>query len=225
MKSATPERRDLSRVLIVETNEERVKEYYGMLNGVQRFRVGAVSGKLATFERLKKWKPQIILIGDNLDGHCGLDLTIWIRKYSNLPIVVITEDDSFDYFLKILNSGADGCVYHPVPAPLLISQLLALLRRSYRYSVLQEIDLPKDGPRIKDRSSFRPPPETAQSIGAPTTNLAAPTASGNSQAICGVCNYSGAAGRFHSVTADGQTVMRCPTCGSAHQIRSVAGVA
>jgi DNA-binding response OmpR family regulator len=220
MQDANTERRKPSRVLIVETDEARAREFVQALNSVARLSAQVVSGKLATFERLKSWNPHLILIGDELNGHCGLELTIWIRKYSNVPIMVVTEDDSFEYYLQILNSGADGCVYYPIPAPLLSAQLLSLMRRAYRYSHIVERKIDEktnQAPKGGFRSTTNTPPLAAAST--PAASGAAAIANAAVWPTCGVCSYKGPAEKFQTIMPSGEVAMRCPACSSSHQLR------
>jgi DNA-binding response OmpR family regulator len=207
-QGASPERRQPSRILIIESDATRAKEYFQTLNGVSRLEAQWVAGKLPAFERLKSWKPQLLLIGDELDDQCGLELTVWIRKYTNAPIMVVTTNDNFDYYLKTLNSGADGCIYHPVPAPLLIAQLLALLRRSYRYSVLVEKnldDIAGKAPHLPLRTTTNTPPlPIVPAQNSPAREAAWPT--------CHVCNYTGPQPKFRKTGADGSVFLSCPVC-------------
>lgn len=216
MQDASEDRRQPARVLIVETDEERAREFHRMLMGAHRIQVQWVTGKLAAFERLKSWQPQLILINDDLNGHSGLEVTLWIRKYSHVPIMVVTDDDSFDYYLQILNSGADGCFYHPIPAQLLTAQILALLRRSYRYSAIVEVPQSEfNSPTKGFRSTTNTPPMTnGATNGGPQSKA--------DEAVwptCSICSYMGPPGKFEAVSASGVTTMRCPACSSSFQLR------
>lgn len=127
-------RRIPARVLIVEATEVIGQTCLNALKKVERLDPRRVLGETAALEQIRAWHPQLLIVGDKLAGESGLQFCQTVRESSSVPIVFLTSQGDVPHQLQCLNTGADDCIVYPFEEPLLISHILCLLRRAYRYS-------------------------------------------------------------------------------------------
>jgi DNA-binding response OmpR family regulator len=135
VSQATAERRSPARVLIVESRERIARVCLETLQKVERLEPRVVPSGSRAMQHLGAWHPQLIVIGDELAGECGLQLCSQIREEWSVPVIIVAKQADMKRQIQCLNTGADDCIVFPFEAPLFVARLLCLLRRAYRYSV------------------------------------------------------------------------------------------
>ena len=77
-------------------------------------------------------EPDIIVLDLGLPDMDGLDVCTEIRRYSDVPIVMLTIRDSDADSIKGLEAGADDYVAKPFKPEILKARMRAVLRRTLR---------------------------------------------------------------------------------------------
>ena len=81
--------------------------------------------------------PDLILIEPFLPGEInGFDVTRQIRKFSNIPIIMLSEKSETEYVLKGFNAGADDYITKPFDSKILLARIRAVLNRVKEIMVL-----------------------------------------------------------------------------------------
>lgn len=102
---------------------------------------------------LAKHPPALMLLDHTLPGMMGLEICKAVRRYSNLPIIMVTARvDEMDRLLG-LEQGADDYVCKPFSPREVVARVKTVLRRSENNS---ERVLPASGSRLKfDDAAWR----------------------------------------------------------------------
>lgn len=74
-------------------------------------------------------RPDVVVLQRNLADGDGLAVMTTIRGLSDVPILVLSEDDDEAERVRILRAGADDCVAKDVGVAELLARIEALLRR------------------------------------------------------------------------------------------------
>lgn len=80
-------------------------------------------------------KPDLILLDLNLPYQDGYQICRYIRKKSNVPIIVLTSRNSDFDELMSLNVGADDFISKPYNAQILLAHIQTVLKRTYEVEV------------------------------------------------------------------------------------------
>ena len=87
------------------------------------------------------YHPDIVLMDISLPYFDGYYWCNKIRQLSNVPIIFISSISDNINIVMAMNMGADDFIVKPFDNPILVAKILALLRRSYDYSVgLQKLE-------------------------------------------------------------------------------------
>ncbi|QXE87351.1 response regulator transcription factor [Geomonas nitrogeniifigens] len=90
-----------------------------------------VKDKEAGIRAIEKCKFDMVLLDLAVSRQSCLDLMNIIRGHDQfLPIMALTEDDSVQEIINILNSGADNCLSRPFEPKVLVAKIKAMLRRA-----------------------------------------------------------------------------------------------
>ncbi|MGE5628186.1 MAG: response regulator [Solirubrobacterales bacterium] len=118
----------IGKVLIVDDDEnigEVIKMYLD--NSGYDTKV-CLNGKAAE-EAFVQYKPDIVLLDIMLPGIDGIDVLKWIRKQSEIPVIMLTaKGETFDKVLG-LELGADDYMVKPFEPKEMVARVKAVLRR------------------------------------------------------------------------------------------------
>lgn len=83
------------------------------------------------FEMLSKGKhkPELVILGMNTANRKGYEAMERIRSFSDVPMIVLSEDNRLDTQLYAYSKKIDDYIVRPVPLPLLEAHVEAILRR------------------------------------------------------------------------------------------------
>jgi two-component system KDP operon response regulator KdpE len=73
----------------------------------------------------------LVLLDLLLPGLSGVDICTWIRKRSDVPIIILSARSEEDLKVSALDAGADDYVTKPFGQEELLARVRAFLRRSY----------------------------------------------------------------------------------------------
>ena len=127
-----------NKIFIVEDEKKIVKELYTLLN-----KYGYESTYSFDFENIVenilKEDPKLVLLDINLPYFDGYYICREIRKFSDVPIIIVTSRDSDMDEIMSMNFGADDFITKPYNTEILLARIRALLKRSYLTKSNREI--------------------------------------------------------------------------------------
>lgn len=121
----------MRKILIVEDDEKLCRELQTFLNNNGYQAESLREGKY-TVPAILETGPDLILLDLGLPGTDGLYLCRKLRKVTELPVIVITSQDTQMAELMSLNQGADDFVTKPFHPQILLAHIEAILKRVYR---------------------------------------------------------------------------------------------
>ncbi len=136
--------------------------------------------------------PHLVLSDIDMPGISGHELTAKIRAQSSVPIILMTAANTDDNEMQGFKSGADDYVSKPFNPKLLVTRVIANLRRVYRY----------DAPAAP--SPMRTPAPVAPARDEATVP--------DGWSKCDSCGYMGPQFKFESTDSDHNRIFVCPHC-------------
>ena len=116
------------KVLIVDSDKNSCNLINLYIEG-SSYETSIVNNGKEAQERFKSFIPDIVILDIILPDISGSDLLKWIRKNSQLPVIILTaKDDTFDKVLT-LDLGADDYIVKPFEPKELLARIKAVLRR------------------------------------------------------------------------------------------------
>jgi PAS domain S-box-containing protein len=136
-----PDRSDATgiRVLIVE-DEPDIQTLLSMMLRDEGYIVDVASDGPTTMDYLRLSPPSIVLLDWMLPGMSGVTVCRLIRRWSNIPILLITSKTSQADLVTALDAGADDYITKPFQGPELLARMRALIRRGERWEAEEERD-------------------------------------------------------------------------------------
>mgnify|MGYP002512310743 CR=1 FL=1 len=130
----------MRKILIVEDDEKLCQELgtFLMNNGYQTERLPEGEYTVAA---ILEAQPDLLLLDLGLPGTDGLYLCRELRRTSELPVIVITSQDTQMAELMSMSQGADDFVTKPFHLQILLARIEAILKRVYREPVVKEQQL------------------------------------------------------------------------------------
>ncbi|MBW8733463.1 MAG: response regulator transcription factor [Asticcacaulis sp.] len=115
------------KILLVD-DEPEIRNMLGIFLGVEDYEIyEADCGKAALRQTISQ-KPDLILLDLGLPDLDGNEVIESIRKFSNVPIIVLTARTEDQQVVKALTLGADDYVTKPFRADILLARIQANLR-------------------------------------------------------------------------------------------------
>lgn len=121
----------MGKILIVD-DDENISEVINMylMNSYYETRVTYNGREACTL--FNEFKPELVLLDMMLPGMDGIEVLKWIRKTSEIPVIMLTaKGDTFDKVLA-LELGADDYIVKPFDPKELLARVKAVMRR-YNY--------------------------------------------------------------------------------------------
>lgn len=119
----------MNRIYLIEDNVN-LQKYICDYMGAYDYEVKIVNAYDQIVEEIGQWNPQIILLDINLPIYDGYYYLKLIRKYSDLPIIILSARSDEGEQIRGMNLGADDYVTKPFSVGILLAKINALLRRN-----------------------------------------------------------------------------------------------
>ena len=116
-------------ILVVEDEDSFVEALTIGLNR-EGFRVEVAQDGAQALSRFHELKPDLVLLDLMLPRVSGIDVCREIRKFSTVPIIMVTAKSSEIDMVVGLEVGADDYITKPYRIRELVARLRALLRRA-----------------------------------------------------------------------------------------------
>jgi two-component system, OmpR family, KDP operon response regulator KdpE len=134
----------MDRVLAIDDNPQIQKLV--MVNLQARgYAVQTVGSGEEAIDLFKIGQFDLILLDLILPGVSGIDVCLWIRQQSDIPIIVLSAREDEELKVRALDAGADDYVTKPFSQEELLARVRAVIRRSNAGSVDKKSEI-----KIKD---------------------------------------------------------------------------
>ncbi|HEX3016223.1 MAG TPA: response regulator transcription factor [Caproicibacter sp.] len=120
-------------VLIAESETENSTSAANMLQS-NGYRVLSAENGNTAISMISSHCPDILLLDLDLPDMKGLDVLLSVRKWSGIPIIILSSCSDEDQEVKALDMGADDYIMKPFG----FSELLARIRTALRHSIKME---------------------------------------------------------------------------------------
>jgi two-component system KDP operon response regulator KdpE len=121
------------RVLIIE-DELTVSSFIETNLSSLGYSVRVVQNGKDGIQAVKDYRPEVIILDLGLPDVSGIEVLINIREWGNVPIIILTANDSDEEKVKALDLGADDYLTKPFSINELKARLKAITRRSIQAS-------------------------------------------------------------------------------------------
>src|SRR6266704_2634033 len=116
------------RILVVDDQAQIRRFMRTTLAGVG-YEVGDAKTGEEALEKLREFRPDLVLLDVNMPGMGGLAVCREIRSDANVAIIMLTIRNSEGDKVAALDAGADDFVTKPFSTPELLARIRAALRR------------------------------------------------------------------------------------------------
>jgi two-component system KDP operon response regulator KdpE len=139
-----------ARVVVVDDEPSLVKFVSQNLRA-RGYDVADASNGLDGVERVKEYKPDLVILDINMPGMDGLEACGYIRQISDAAIIMLTASGNEGDKIRALDTGADDYLTKPFAIGELMARVRAVLRRvtaaetrNLRHDAVQAQDLTID---------------------------------------------------------------------------------
>jgi two-component system KDP operon response regulator KdpE len=122
-----------TRLLLVDAEPQIGRLLRGVLDA-EGYVVQITGDGQTALDLVAKWRPDLVLLELRLPVVDGIEVCRRIRDWSDVSIIVLTECDSEDDKVRLLDLGADDYVTKPFSVRELLARIRAALRRGARPS-------------------------------------------------------------------------------------------
>ncbi len=116
-------------ILVAEVEPEIQTLIHTILTGAG-YRVDLATTGAIAVDRVTQAEPDMVLLDWHLADMDGLSVCRNIRRWSNVPILMLTSRTSQEDLISALDAGADDYLTKPFQSPELLARTRALIRRS-----------------------------------------------------------------------------------------------
>lgn len=128
----------MSKIFIVE-DEKTIRDELSIFLSRYGYEVEALEDFENIIENIKGSNCDLILLDINLPVFDGYYICRSVRKFSDVPIIVVTSRDSDIDELMSMNLGADDFVTKPYNTQILLARIEAILKRVNKSLMAQDI--------------------------------------------------------------------------------------
>lgn len=119
-----------TRILIID-DELALRRFLDTSLGNAGFQISKVKSGKEGLLRAQDFRPDLIILDLNLPDMSGLDLLLELRRYSTVPVIVLTAKNADQDKVLLLNAGADDYLTKPFSIPELMARIRVALRHAH----------------------------------------------------------------------------------------------
>jgi Response regulators consisting of a CheY-like receiver domain and a winged-helix DNA-binding domain len=117
------------RRLLAIDDDRRIRRLLEVALGTLGWDVSSSVSGAEGLDAVRGFRPDLVLLDLNLPDLSGLELLESLRRWSSVPVIVLSVRDSERDIVDLLNSGADDYVTKPFHTNELVARIEAVLRR------------------------------------------------------------------------------------------------
>jgi two-component system KDP operon response regulator KdpE len=92
--------------------------------------VEEAAGGAEAIENIKQNSPDLVILDLVMPDISGIDVCIWVRAQSDIPIIVLSAHDEEELKVRALDAGADDYMTKPFGYEELLARVRAVMRRA-----------------------------------------------------------------------------------------------
>jgi two-component system KDP operon response regulator KdpE len=116
-------------VLVVD-DDSQIRKLVRVNLEKRGYTVDVAKDGTAAINTLKHRMPDLVLLDIAMPGLSGIDVCLWLRTQSDIPVIVLSAHDEEDLMVRALDAGADDYVLKPFAYDVLLARIRAVMRRS-----------------------------------------------------------------------------------------------
>lgn len=120
----------LTKVLVID-NDPDMTDLLSLLLKTRGFDVISCNNGEEGVQKARNDSPEVIILDLMMSGMDGWQVCAAVRKFSSVPILILTALDNPGTVVSALDAGADDFLTKPVSSGLLVSRLKTLTRRTH----------------------------------------------------------------------------------------------
>jgi two-component system KDP operon response regulator KdpE len=142
-------------VVLVVDDEQSITRVLAAALGARGYRVVSAGSGGEAIDLVTRASPAAVILDLGLPDIDGVELCRRIRTWSDVPIIVLTADDTEHRKVEVLDDGADDYVTKPFSTPELLARLRVALRH-HRSADARGIDVETEVGDLRiDRAQHR----------------------------------------------------------------------
>jgi two-component system KDP operon response regulator KdpE len=120
----------MGNILIVE-DDPNIRKLVRVNLAKRGYTVSEAADSHQAIARFQEERVDLVLLDLVLPGLSGVDVCVWIRARSDVPIIILSARSEENLKVSALDAGADDYVIKPFGQEELLARVRAFLRRSY----------------------------------------------------------------------------------------------
>src|SRR5579883_2566265 len=117
-----------ARVVVVDDEPSLIKFVSHSLRA-RGYDVADAADGLEGVERVREYKPDLVILDINMPGMDGLEACAYIRQFSDAGIIMLTASGAEGDKIRALDAGADDYLTKPFAIGELMARVRAVMRR------------------------------------------------------------------------------------------------
>jgi len=119
----------MSHTILIVDDEEKIRSLLAMFFKKENFTVAEATDGLDAIRKVEQLKPQMVILDLMMPVVDGIETCKQIRKFSNVPIIMLTAKTEDEDRILGLEIGADDYVTKPFSPLEVVARVKAVLRR------------------------------------------------------------------------------------------------
>jgi DNA-binding response OmpR family regulator len=117
------------RILLVDDDQDTARVLNRTLK-LEGFDTVIVTDEDSAINLLDKIKPDMVILDELMPGRDNLQAVDHIRKHSDVPIIMLSQEYGMESLRQALSHGADDYIRKPFGAKSIVARIRAKLRRN-----------------------------------------------------------------------------------------------
>ncbi|MCJ7435886.1 MAG: response regulator transcription factor [Anaerolineales bacterium] len=117
------------KILVID-DDTAITELLSMLLKTHGFEVITTNSGREGIQLAMDETPNVVLLDLMMPDKDGWEVSKAVRKFSNVPIVILSAINDPSMIASILDAGADDYLIKPVPSAMLVAHIKKLMRRT-----------------------------------------------------------------------------------------------
>ena len=116
--------------VLIADDEEYILAFVGIKLKVSGYQVSTASDGIQALEMIKNKVPDLVIIDLIMPRLDGPGLLKEIRKFSSVPVIILTAVEAQDAIIKELRAGVDDYLHKPFNPDELVARIEAIRKRN-----------------------------------------------------------------------------------------------
>ncbi|OGO43470.1 MAG: hypothetical protein A2137_02580 [Chloroflexi bacterium RBG_16_58_8] len=129
LKRQIPSPDERQRVLVIDDDRDMLEVLFQTLK-LEGFEAVIVADSAAALTLLDKIKPDVVILDTDRPANDGIEVIDSMRERSDVPIIVLTQDNEVESLRQAISHGADDYVRKPFGAKSFAARIRAKIRRA-----------------------------------------------------------------------------------------------